>query len=188
MSPRALVGLIVALVASSGQSPVQLSALAEAAPPAPAPTVQVEVIDVEEEVPVPGGPSVLVPATLCSNQIDWLVGMPATRVQVTVHAIDLTKEPHVELTVGEMDLQHCALHRRTLPLPRLECDAARAGWVTGVRDPDISIVPPIFHPVPPSDGTGLGLRFLYVPVHGSGLDRATSDSFNIYRGDCGTTP
>src|SRR5262245_6137880 len=91
MSYRALAGLIVALVASSGQPPVQLSALAEAAPPTPAPTVKVELIDVEEEVPVPGGPSVLVPATLCSNQIDWLVSMPSTRVRVTVHAIDLAR-------------------------------------------------------------------------------------------------
>src|SRR5262249_59102024 len=77
MSARAFVGLLVALVVSSGQSPVQLRALAEAAPPASASTVKVELIDIEEEVPVPGGMLLLVPATLCPNSIDWTVG-PAT--------------------------------------------------------------------------------------------------------------
>ena len=185
MSYRALVGLIVALVASSGQPPVQLSALAEAAPPTPAPTVKVELIDVEEEVPVPGGPSVLAPATLCSNQIDWLVSMPSTRVLLTVHAVDLTSQtqPPPELTTGEIALQHCALHRHFPFLSREECDAGHAArWDTGVFIPDISRdSSPTFGIFPSS---GFGFRFLYVPVHGSGFESETSASFNIYRETC----
>src|SRR5262245_51293372 len=187
MSHRALVGLIVALVASSGQSPVQLSAFAEAAPPAPAPTVKVELIDVEEVVPYPqGGPSVLVPATLCPNQIDWLVGLGATRVLLTVHAIDLTSQTHPELTEGEIASQHCALHRQSqsILVPRELCEVGHtARWDPGASFPDISLDhSPTFGFFPPLGGSGW--RFQYIPVHRSSFESETSDSFNIYRGGC----
>src|SRR5262245_1972989 len=186
MSHRVLAGLIIALVASSGLSPVQLSARAEAAQPAPAPTVKVELIDVAEVVPDPqGGPSVLVPATLCPNQIDWLVGAlttPATRVLLTANAIDLTRSTQPELTDGEIALQVCERHRQDFP--KEECDVAHAArWNTEVFIPDIS------RDSTPTFGTSFqssvfGFRFQYVPVPGSGFERATSASFNIYRGAC----
>ena len=155
MSHRALAGLIVALVASSGQSPVQPSALAEAGPP-----VAVEVL-------VTASPGTQTAAG------DWCIGdAPAITLTPQVH----NTEP---VTEGTIVWQVCQQQHQSVP--RVYCDGhgGHGRWsnqvMTFLSGPAPSSITTM------QDELVQGWRVQFQPTHGSGLERATSDSFNLDR-------
>ena len=154
MFHRTFAGLIVALVATSGQAP---SGLSMAAQPA---AVDVSLVGVS-----PGTPS---------GDGDWCVG--AAEVTLTAHAVDLASQS--ELTEGTIEWQTCGDHQGGLA--KEDCDGPGPGrWSVAINsflsdDPLASLSTPFDLPV-------LGFRMRYRPAPGSGFQRATSESFNLDR-------
>ena len=158
MSHRALAGLIVALVASSGQSPVQPSALAEAAPPAAA---AVEIL--------------VSASTGTQTSEGWCIDS-APSVTLTAQVIKVADQS--EVTEGTIVWQVCQHNSEALPYA--DCDGRGPGrWTNAAMsflsaDPTPSITTfqvPLVR----------GWRLQFHPVRGSGLGSATFDSFNLDR-------
>jgi hypothetical protein len=172
MSHRALAGLIIVLVASSGQSPVQPSALAEAAQPG-AVAVEVSLVPDGVVVHLPGGETL--PATP-SGDGDWCIDN-AVSVTLTAHVVAVASQS--EVTEGWLGWQFCA-DRMHQGLPKEDCDGHGPGrWLRPVRN-DLSVdsTPSLttFPQVPVR-----GIRLEYLPNPGSGFESATSQSFNLDR-------
>jgi len=166
-SHRPVVGLIIALVASSGQSPVQPSALAEAAAPT---AVEVRLLDVT-------------PGTPASNGVDWCVGSVASAPAVTLTADVVTlAAPQSEVSEGTVEWQVCesgGMPRQGSPKDGCDVGHGSARWRGAVLsdlsfDSTPSLVTRFQLPV-------LGFRLQYHPASGSGFERATSVSFNLDR-------
>jgi hypothetical protein len=155
MSHRTLAGLIVALVASSGQSPSDLSTAAQPA------AVAVSLLSVS-------------PATPSGD--DWCVDA-AAEVTLTAHVVDLASQS--EVAEGTIEWQTCT--SPTLEgLPKEDCDGHGPARWAGAVISDLSVdSTPSLHtrfvvPV-------LGFRLQFRPAPGSGFKRATSASFNLDR-------
>ena len=158
MSHRTLAGLIVALVASSGQSPSDLSMAAQLA------AVEVSLMSVS-----PGTPS---------GDGDWCIGA-AEEVMLTAHVVGLASQS--EVTEGTIEWQVCESRATLEGLPKEDCDDGHgpARWVGAViSDLSFDSTPSLstFEDLPV-----LGWRLQYRPASGSGFKRATSESFNLDR-------
>jgi hypothetical protein len=151
MFHRTIACLIVALLASSGQSPVAAQPVA----------VQVSLVSV-----TPGTPS---------GDGDWCVG--DAEVTVTAHVVDLATQSG-EVTEGTLHWQFCASSSTLYPFPKEDCDApGSTRWVANLFDylsadstPSLTFTP---------NWPVMGLRLQYRPAPGSPFKRATSAPFNI---------
>jgi len=158
MSHRALVGLIITLVASSGQSPVQPSALAEAAPP-----VAVQVL-------VSASPGTQTPDG------DWCIG-DAPAITLMPQVLTLAS-PQMEVTEGTIVWQVCLHNQQSLP--KEDCDGHGPGrW-------ENSVMTFLSGPAPAFITTFQqvqvrGWRVQFQPTAGSGFKSGTSAPFNLDR-------
>jgi hypothetical protein len=106
-----------------------------------------------------------------SGDGDWCIG--AERVTLTAHVVNTSQS---EVTEGTIVWQECDGPQGGLP--KEACDGRGPGRWSGVILSDLS------SDSTPSIGTSprvpvLGFRLLYRPAPGSGLKRATSESFNL---------
>lgn len=106
-----------------------------------------------------------------SGDGDWCIA--AERVTLTAHVVNTSQ---IEVTVGTIVWQTCDGPQGGLP--KEACDGRGPGRWSGVILSDLSF------DSTPSIGTSprvpvLGFRLLYRPAQGSGLKRATSESFNL---------
>jgi hypothetical protein len=160
MSHRTLAGLIIALVASSGQSPVQPSALAEAARPG---AVAVQVL-------VSASPGTQTPDG------DWCIG-DAPAITLTPQVLTLAS-PQSEVTEGTIVWQVCLHNQQSLP--KEDCDGHGPGrW-------ENSVMTFLSGPAPSSITTFQqvqvrGWRVQFQPTAGSGYKSEMSASFNLDR-------
>ena len=156
MFHRTLAGMIVALVASSGQSPSDLSTAAQPA------AVEVSLVSVS-------------PGTRSGD--DWCVGA-AEEVILTAHVVDPASQ--TEVTEGTIEWQVCESRATLDGLPKEDCDDGHGPehWVGAVISDDLS-----FDATPSLDTHQtvpvLGFRLQYRPAPASGFKRSTSESFNL---------
>ena len=159
MSHRTLAGLIMALVASSGQSPIQPSALAEAAP------------HVAVEVLVSASPGTQTPDG------DWCIG-DADAITLTPQVLTLAS-PQIEVTEGTIVWQVCLHNQQSLPKEDCDGHGGPGRWTNAVMTflsgPAPSSITTFQH-VPVR-----GWRVQFQPTAGSGYERETSASFNLDR-------
>ena len=156
MSHRALVGLIVALVASCVLSPAAAQSAA----------VEVSLVSV-----IPGTPT---------GDGDWCVGGLGSRpdpVALTAHVVHLASQS--EVTEGTLEWQVCESPRGGFPKEVCDTGGGPARWKAAVLsfldfDSMPTLVTRFKLPV-------LGFRMQYRPVPGSVFKTATSASFNLDR-------
>jgi hypothetical protein len=162
-----LTGLIVVLVASSGQSPVQRTAIAGGLEsPSVMAAPQLAAVEVSLVSVSPGTPS---------GEGDWCIDA-VERVMLTAHVVDLATQR--EVTEGTIVWQVCQGGRSLAGFPKEDCDAHGAARWGGAVISDLSF------DSTPSIGSSplvpvLGFRLQYRPAAGSGFKRATSQPFNL---------
>jgi hypothetical protein len=142
---------------SATSLPPAASSNEAASPQAQPAAVQVSLLSV-----VPGTPS---------GDGDWCIG--ADPVVLTAHVVDTAQS---EVTAGRLEWHTCGGPQGGLP--KEDCDAPGPGrWVPSQwSDLSIDATPSTYsNPGVPV----LGYRLLYRPAQGSGLRRATSESFNL---------
>jgi hypothetical protein len=151
---------------SSPTSPIMPAATSATDPGSSATTVSTQAQPAAAEVSLvsvsPGTPS---------GDGDWCIG--AERVTLTAHVVNASQ---IEVTDGTIVWQVCSGPQGGLP--KETCDGHGPGRWSGAVLSDLSF------DSTPSIGTNptvpvLGFRLLYRPAPGSGLKRATSESFNL---------
>jgi hypothetical protein len=151
---------------SSPTSPIAPAAISPTHPGSSATMVSTQAQPAPAEVSLvsvfPGTPS---------GDGDWCIG--AERVTLTAHVLNTSQ---VDVTEGTIVWQECDGPQGGLP--KEACDGRGPGRWSGVALSDLSI------DSTPSIGASptvavLGFRLLFRPAQGSGLKRATSESFNL---------